>query len=78
MAVIKKIVSSLYYLTITLKQSGMIAFSDVHFSYKSRQVLNGLSLTLESGHIYGLLGRNGTGKSTLLRNLAGLLHPHSG
>jgi ABC-2 type transport system ATP-binding protein len=35
-------------------------------------------LSLEAGHIYGLLGRNGTGKSTLLRNMAGFLQPRSG
>jgi ABC-2 type transport system ATP-binding protein len=35
-------------------------------------------MDLEPGHIYGLLGRNGTGKSTLLRSIAGLLFPGKG
>lgn len=56
----------------------MIRISDLHFSYKSKKVLDGLSLELQPGHIYGLLGRNGTGKSTLLRNMAGLLFPRKG
>ena len=34
--------------------------------FGSTQALEGISLTLESGHIYGLLGNNGAGKSTLL------------
>lgn len=56
----------------------MITISDLHFSYKSKKVLDGLSLRLQPGHIYGLLGKNGTGKSTLLRNIAGLLFPRQG
>lgn len=56
----------------------MIHIKDLHFSYKKKKVFNGLSLSLQAGHIYGLLGKNGTGKSTLLRNIAGLLFPHQG
>ncbi|MDO6435378.1 ATP-binding cassette domain-containing protein [Flavitalea sp. BT771] len=37
-----------------------------------------MDLELKPGSIYGLLGRNGTGKSTLLRNMAGLLFPQQG
>jgi ABC-2 type transport system ATP-binding protein len=37
-----------------------------------------LSLDLQPGHIYGLLGKNGTGKSTLLRLINGLLFPKEG
>ena len=51
----------------------MINISNLHFSYRRKKVFNGLNLELKSGHIYGLLGKNGTGKSTLLRNIAGLL-----
>lgn len=56
----------------------MIAIQDLHFSYRRKKVFTGLSLTLAPGHIYGLLGKNGTGKSTLLRNIAGLLFPDTG
>jgi len=56
----------------------MINISNLHFSYKKKKVFNGLSLGLQAGHIYGLLGKNGTGKSTLLRNIAGLLFPQQG
>lgn len=42
------------------------------------QALDGLSLSIPQGVVYGLLGPNGAGKSTLLRILAGLLRPDSG
>lgn len=56
----------------------MINIQDLHFSYKKKKVFNGLSLTLQEGHIYGLLGKNGTGKSTLLKCVAGFLFPRQG
>jgi ABC-2 type transport system ATP-binding protein len=56
----------------------MILIRDLHFSYRRKPVLDGLYLELRPGYIYGLLGKNGTGKSTLLRNLAGLLFPQKG
>lgn len=56
----------------------MIQIQDLHFSYKKKPVFTSLSLQFSPGHIYGLLGKNGTGKSTLLRNIAGLLFPKKG
>jgi ABC-2 type transport system ATP-binding protein len=56
----------------------MISIHDLHFSYKKKKVFSGLSLELRPGYIYGLLGKNGTGKSTLLRGIAGLLFPDKG
>lgn len=57
----------------------MIHLDQVSFGYSKRQKLfENLSLTLEGGHIYGLLGKNGAGKSSLLRNMAGLLFPSGG
>ncbi|MGE5106482.1 MAG: ATP-binding cassette domain-containing protein [Sphingobacteriales bacterium] len=56
----------------------MISVQNLHFSYKRKPVFSGLSLQLQPGHIYGLLGKNGTGKSTLLRNISGLLFPKQG
>jgi len=42
------------------------------------KALQGLSLTVKRGEIYGLLGPNGAGKSTLIRTIVGLLEPDSG
>ncbi|MFI5155660.1 MAG: ATP-binding cassette domain-containing protein [Chitinophagales bacterium] len=56
----------------------MITIQNLHFSYKKKPIFKGLSLQLQPGHIYGLLGKNGTGKSTLLRNIVGLLFPDKG
>lgn len=41
-------------------------------------VLDNVTLSLEGGHIYGLKGKNGSGKTMLLRALCGLIHPTSG
>ena len=58
----------------------MIDVNNVSFSYgrKKSKVLDGFSMQLEKGAVYGLLGKNGTGKSTLLYLMAGLLRPQSG
>jgi ABC-2 type transport system ATP-binding protein len=56
----------------------MIDIQNLSFAYKKKPVLNGLTLQFEAGHVYGLLGKNGTGKSSLLRNIAGLLTPQKG
>ncbi|SKB52539.1 ABC transporter ATP-binding protein [Dyadobacter psychrophilus] len=57
----------------------MIHLDRVTFGYsKKKKLFEDLSLHLESGHIYGLLGTNGAGKSSLLRNMVGLLFPQTG
>ncbi len=58
----------------------MIDVKDLEFRYQGskHQVFSHLDLQLEQGRIYGLLGKNGTGKSTLLYLIAGLLMPNSG
>ncbi|HEY1021038.1 MAG TPA: ATP-binding cassette domain-containing protein [Flavisolibacter sp.] len=56
----------------------MITIQNLSFAYQKKPVFNGLNLQFEAGHVYGLLGKNGTGKSSLLRNIAGLLHPQNG
>ena len=58
----------------------MIKVEDLSFSYGRRKtkVLDGFSMSLNNGSVYGLLGKNGTGKSTLLYLMAGLLRPQTG
>ena len=50
----------------------MIQVNNLKFSYGKVPVLENINLTLEPGRIYGLLGENGVGKTTLLTLLAGL------
>jgi len=57
----------------------MITIQDLTFWYsKKNKVFENLNLELESGHIYGLLGKNGCGKTTLLKLICGLSFPKSG
>ncbi|MDR2621806.1 MAG: ABC transporter ATP-binding protein [Dysgonamonadaceae bacterium] len=56
-----------------------IKFENVDFSYvKKAPLLSNLNLQVTPGHIHGLLGKNGEGKSTLLKLIAGLIFPKSG
>ena len=58
----------------------MIEVENLSFSYGRRKskVLEDFSMKLDKGSVYGLLGKNGTGKSTLLYLMAGLLRSQTG
>jgi ABC-2 type transport system ATP-binding protein len=57
----------------------MIQIQHLSFGYgKRKQVFRDLNLQLHEGNVYGLLGKNGAGKSSLMRNIAGLLFPTAG
>jgi len=57
----------------------MVNVQNVTFSYtKKTELLSNLSLKLEAGRIHGLLGKNGEGKSTLLKLISGLDFPQVG
>ena len=56
----------------------MITIKDLGFSYGDKAVLKNISMQLEEGRIYGLLGENGVGKTTLLTLLCGLKKPQLG
>jgi ABC-2 type transport system ATP-binding protein len=57
----------------------MIEIQNVSFHFKKNEpIFQNLSLMLHEGGIYGILGKNGVGKSTLLRMMAGLLFPENG
>lgn len=51
---------------------------DVHHSYGRRSVLRGIDIALPPRVLVGIVGENGTGKSTLLKVLSGELRPHRG
>ena len=57
----------------------MIQIENLSFGYSKKKLLyKDLSLRIAEGSIYGLLGKNGAGKSTFLKNLIGLLFPLNG
>jgi ABC-2 type transport system ATP-binding protein len=57
----------------------MLQINNLEFRYrKSRSLFHGLDLELGIGNIYGLLGKNGAGKSTMLKIMSGLLYPQQG
>jgi branched-chain amino acid transport system ATP-binding protein len=56
----------------------LLAVEEIHTYYGKSHILDGVSLEVGSGEVVGLLGRNGVGKSTTLKAVAGLVHPTSG
>jgi branched-chain amino acid transport system ATP-binding protein len=56
----------------------LLAVRDIHTYYGDSYVLHGLSLDLAPGEIVAILGRNGMGKTTLIRSVAGLTPPRRG
>ncbi|MBR2368340.1 MAG: ABC transporter ATP-binding protein [Alistipes sp.] len=57
----------------------MISTNKLSFRYSSQhEVLTNITLRLEKGHIHGLLGCNGIGKTTLLKLVCGIMRPNGG
>lgn len=61
-------------------ETKMVEIKEMSFSYrrKEKKIYENFSLSFEKSSIYGLLGKNGTGKTTLLYLMCGLLRPQSG
>jgi ABC-2 type transport system ATP-binding protein len=56
----------------------VLTLNNVSKSFDFKRVLDGISLTIPPGSVVGLLGKNGTGKTTLIKCALGLLKPQSG
>ncbi len=56
----------------------MLKIDNLHQAYGGSHILRGLSFELQKGEVTTLLGRNGVGKTTLLKTLMGLVKPKSG
>ncbi|MDF2557457.1 MAG: ABC-type multidrug transport system, ATPase component [Bacillales bacterium] len=56
----------------------IIETHDLTKTYGNKTACSSINLSVQEGHIYGFLGRNGAGKSTCIKMLTGLVHPTSG
>ena len=56
----------------------MIEVRDVVKTFDGFRALDGVTMTVPRGAVYGLVGPNGAGKSTLIRHLTGIYRPDSG
>ena len=73
MAIIKKFRIKSY-----KNQSSIIDFKDISLSYGNRLILDNINFNINEGQIFGMLGPNGVGKSTIFNLLTGLIRPNSG
>ena len=73
MAIIKKFRIKSY-----KNQSSIIEFKDISLSYGNRLILDYINFNINEGQIFGMLGPNGVGKSTIFNLLTGLIRPNSG
>ena len=56
----------------------MLQVNDIHTYYGDSHILQGISLRMESGQVVGIVGRNGMGKTTLIRSIIGFTPPRKG
>jgi ABC-2 type transport system ATP-binding protein len=56
----------------------MLEIEQVKKSYGKIQALDGISLKIREGEVFGVIGQNGAGKTTLLKVMAGILNPDAG
>ncbi|MGL4761982.1 MAG: ABC transporter ATP-binding protein [Sarcina sp.] len=55
-----------------------IELKDISKEFKNHKVLENVNISFENGKIYGLIGRNGSGKSVLMKVISGLILPNKG
>jgi len=58
--------------------NSVIEFENINLSYGNRQILENISFKINEGQIFGMLGPNGVGKSTIFNLITGLISPGSG
>ena len=56
----------------------MLEIRNLHAGIDGKEILKGISLTVNKGEIHAIMGPNGSGKSTLMRSIAGLVRPSPG
>ena len=73
MAIIKK-----FRIKSFKNSNSILEFKDISLSYGNRLILDNLSFKINEGQIFGMLGPNGVGKSTIFNLITGLINPNSG
>ncbi|MCQ4763137.1 ABC transporter ATP-binding protein [Cloacibacillus evryensis] len=58
--------------------AAMLEVKDIRCAYDQVPVIHGISLHVNEGEVVAILGANGAGKSTMMRTIAGLMHPTAG
>ena len=58
--------------------NSIIEFNNISLSYGNRLILDNLNFKINEGQIFGMLGPNGVGKSTIFNLITGLINPNSG
>ena len=53
----------------------MLIINNVSKTYGDKKAVDGISLHIQPGEIYGIIGHNGAGKSTLIKMIVGILRP---
>ena len=73
MAIIKK-----FRIKSFKNKNNIIEFKNVSLSYGNRLILDNISFKINEGQIFGMLGPNGVGKSTIFNLITGLINPKHG
>lgn len=61
-----------------MEKEAMISIENLNKQFKNQLVLNNINVEFSNGHIYGIIGRNGSGKTVLLKCICGFLKPTTG
>ena len=73
MAIIKKFIIKSF-----KNINSIIEFENISLSYGNRQILENINFKINEGQIFGMLGPNGVGKSTIFNLITGLINPGNG
>jgi lipopolysaccharide export system ATP-binding protein len=60
------------------KINSIIEFENISLAYGNRLILDNISFKINEGQIFGMLGPNGVGKSTIFNLITGLINPNNG
>ena len=58
--------------------NSVVEFDNISLAYGNRLILDGINFKINEGQIFGMLGPNGVGKSTIFNIITGLINPKSG